>query len=178
MALSGKDRVTIWEQEPCPISGFGGREVSRELPRAAQSQSTWLRLPSRVVLEAVLPRGARTLYGLLGASLLPIAGTACNLTVVVGQRDNAARIRSHLAPRDARPGLPEEYLDAVFEGAFAALKDESTMLVPCDIRFDCMASSNVGSSRAIFRALARAIVLLLLTAPSDVELRRLLESTL
>jgi len=106
-----------------------------------------------VGVEALVPRGARADYGMLGVAYDP--DHSGQLRVTAGFCDpQGERWRESLAASidDVRIGLPKEYSEAVFEGLLAGLRQPPSG----SLTVEEAAHGLVGSSSAFFRNLARA----------------------
>jgi hypothetical protein len=126
------------------------------------------RSPRFVSIEALVPRGARADYGLLGISYEP--RDAAGLRIEVGYGDaQGERWPSSLAETidEVRTGLPKEYAQAVLDGFLEASRQPPNgVLVLVEA-----AHGLAGSSPDFFRKIAAAGVglLLLADAPKGVE---------
>jgi len=106
-----------------------------------------------VSVEAFIPLGARADHGLLGVVYDP--GRSGQLgTVVRYCSGGGERWQESLAGSidDVRVGLPKEYSKAVLEGLLSGLPEPS----PGSLTIQEAAQGPIGSSPALFRALARA----------------------
>jgi hypothetical protein len=114
----------------------------------------------QVAIELVAPSGARIQYGLLGATFKPsaIGGT----DIVVWQTDSVddGPFASTITRADQpKVGLPSEFAAYVLYGAAEA----NLGSLIGTLTFDRAAFTDVGSSAALFRRLARAVVGVLAT---------------
>jgi hypothetical protein len=108
------------------------------------------RLKGFVTIEALVPRGARADYGLLGVAFDP--GGAGHLRAAVRYCSaDGVRWTESLATSidDVRIGLPKEYSDASLEGILSGLRQPP----PGSLSIAEAAHGLVGSSAAFFRRL-------------------------
>lgn len=133
------------------------------------------RRPHRFLsVEALVPRGARADYGMLGVSFNPDESEKLHVTVKYCETQCEPWPGSLAANiDDARVGLPKEYSEAVLEGLIAGLRPSASG----SLTLEEAAHGVVGSSSAFFRSLARAAGELLflddLQETSDTLLERL-----
>ena len=115
--------------------------------------------PGSLTVELFLPRGPRSEYALLGASLV-----SQGHGVRVDCAEDLGPWHESLAGGldDVRRGLPVEYRGSIPQQALRAAADRLTR---CTLVFDCAAHGAVGSNPALFGQVA-AIVATLLTAPT------------
>jgi hypothetical protein len=139
--------------------------VSRVLADTAASGRVGESLGSRsAAAEVVLPRGARSEYGLLGGSFSPQRSSSVALSVAVSNGSEPLRSSIARAVDDVRIGLPEEYAKAVLQAARVA----ASALPTGSLTFNEGAHGAVGSSPLFFGMLARFVIKLLLV-PNDVS---------
>jgi hypothetical protein len=145
--------------------------------RTLEAQGAALANARCAAVELFIPTGTRFLYGILGAAFSPVDIGRLLVQVAVSAEDGE-RVATSLAGRvdDVRVGLPQEYTEAVLEGATGM--DEIHRLGPGVVRFDVAAHGRISSAQVIFRRLARTVMrLLCLDAEpaSEEELRKMLE---
>jgi hypothetical protein len=116
---------------------------------------------TRAAVEMFQPRGASFGYGLLGAELSASVGGELHVVVPTGPSSAGPYLDSLAGHLDTvTVGSTREYADAIVAGireAQAAFK----RLPGGRLTVVCMAHGAVGSSPAVFRALAKAAVRLL-----------------
>ena len=170
-------RARVWENG-CPGAGFQNADtVSGSLPAKLTDQP-----PCAVVLEAVLPKGPRVLYGLLGGGVTPAMGSTVLVSVGYSSRQFGVGqpFASSIAMRPEAPvvGLPR----GLAEAAFLGIQDAQVRDRPLGasmLTIDCAAHGAFGSSPVVFRALGSVIVSLLGRHPgAEFDFRRILEGWL
>jgi hypothetical protein len=114
------------------------------------------RRPSSAAVELLVPRGPRSEYGLLGATVKP----GLRHTVSIACQEDAGAWRESLAGAvdEVRRGLPAEYRESVEEGGRIAIR-ESRLDAP--LSYEWAAHGAVGSSPAMLGRLAGTVVKLL-----------------
>jgi len=125
----------------------------------------------RVAIEMSIPQGARSLYGLLGGELQKGQTGAFRYEVSVSTASGRPFEDSIApSPEDARIGLPEEYAQAVVDGLSEA-GGASSVLPSGRMIISCAAHGAIGSSRLLFKRLARALAQILIAdrLPSSEE---------
>jgi hypothetical protein len=158
LELTRYRRARYWDGAwPEQIYDAGG-VLTRELEAAFRPMQDRL-----VAIEAVVPRGPRVMYGMLGGRYQ--AKTAGDLVVVVEYMP----VGSELGERFVSPiaiasdvpivGLPEEFAEAVVEGVHDVGPTERPG--SGTLTFACAAHSLSGSSPLIFRALGRVVATLI-----------------
>src|SRR6185312_7521099 len=134
----------------------------------------------RAALEVLIPRGPRALYGLLGAELKPNRSDELIVRVLTSCDDSTPFSNSMaLSSDEARVGLPEEYSNAVIEGATSQIIKIGG-LGPGELEFGCAVHGLVGSAPIVFKWLASCLVQLLWKAESisQQELTEILQTAL
>jgi len=114
-----------------------------------------------VVVETLLPRGGRSLYGLLGARYSDTEKE--NLCIQIGKCDKSSDIFNHsliASFESAYVGIPSEYVTHVIEGAKKAQKEEKCLGFGL-LEFCYAAHGLVSSNALVFEKLSFAIVNLL-----------------
>lgn len=163
----------VWSGD-CPAAAF----ASVGMVGRTVASGTVLVLPKVVAVgvEALLPRGAFSEYGLLGlAAMTQEEQPLLRLEVPWGLADgapwNAALAGGTEAPR---VGLPREFADSVIDGLEAASRERLTGGV---LAVRAAVHSPVGSSPNFMARLARVCVELMVRGDlADDDLGRLLES--
>jgi hypothetical protein len=133
--------------------------------------------PRRCALELFVRLGARSLYGLLGASLQPKDSE--ELVLLISENADAgglyeASLSSSFG--DVRKGLPKQYVEALMR----VVRNEEASLELLGggiLSFDCAAHGVVGSAPAVFQVLASAVISLLRTEPPWDD-RRILDAVI
>lgn len=112
-----------------------------------------------VAAEILIPRGARSLYGLLGARFSPIKGSDLLVTLPASEESSEQIFPGSLASKfdDVRVGLLSEYADFVTEGVATAIEDKVLVGTGC-LALSCAAHGAASSNGPIFRALAYWLV--------------------
>jgi hypothetical protein len=166
LGYSSKARVWLGELPDCAYPSGKILEAVQEQETQSSSQAE----PSCAAVEAMLVRGPRVLYGLLGASFTPDESQRC--VVQVGVDTAFERPANWMFPEYSREqtrwalatnldsiyiGLLEEYAPAVLRGSVHA----GEVLGGGLLRFDCAAHGLVGSSEWLFQNLADLLVVLL-----------------
>ena len=137
-------------------------------------------VPSRasVTIEAVVPRGARSEYGLLGVTVALVSpGDGTRLEVPWAESANGPWTSPLVGiTESAHSGLPKEYAEAVLEGLASGTNDR---LAPSVVRVSEAAHGLVGSSPDFMSRLARAVTDVLVSeVGSEKALEALLERAL
>jgi len=169
----------VWLGELPDFAYYEGKVIEA----VEEAQSSAHVEPSCAAVEVKLPKGPRTLYGLLCASFTPDRSGQCIIQVAV---DTAFEMPINwsfpdfsreqtswsLATRldSVYVGLLEEYAQAVLRGTPHA----GQVLGGGLLRFYCAAHGLVGSSEVVFQILARLVVALMarpqeLTRPEDLN---------
>lgn len=115
----------------------------------------------RVAVELLIPKGARVLYGLLGAEYRP--SESGELHVLINSLSAGPPLEDPLlspALDEVQIGLPAAYMDSVIEGVMLANEGD---LPAGMLKFQYAAHGIVSSCQAIFRALSLTVVRLLAT---------------
>ncbi|TAF02394.1 MAG: hypothetical protein EAZ77_18945 [Nostocales cyanobacterium] len=114
-----------------------------------------------VMIEIIVPLGARFLYGCLGAMFSPNDSGKLVLKVAVST-DVEREVKSSLASLldTVRVGIPEEYANSVLEGSKSKLQEPgiSKIFGSGEIAFKWGTFGEIGSSRAFFRDLAYTVI--------------------
>lgn len=159
-------KARVWMGDlPFTLNGGEQRILRVVAPPGASCSSRQV-----VALELFIPRGARALYGLLGASLTPCAGSDLVIRVPLLPPTARFKIDWSLAGRvdEVTSGLGSEYIEAVLETARLASEEYGLGIGMLD--FLCAAEGTIGSCAALFRALTRSVVRLLrASADSPIE---------
>ena len=152
--LGSSCRCRVWIGELPPISFVGERAVSRQIQHVAEYETASFKCAA----EIVIPRGARMLYGALGAEFASSA-RASGLTVEVNVCNESRRrfsdsLIAHM--EEVSVGLPSEYVESVFSGAQIS-QTEHRMLSTGTLRFAYAAHGAVSSNAPLFRQLASCL---------------------
>jgi hypothetical protein len=131
--------------------------------------------PESIALELWIPRGPRSEYALLGASL---DSHAKGVHVHVNCPEDAGSWHGSLAEAtdEVRQGLPNEYRESVQR---AGEKGASVSLAQGAITYDRAAHGAIGSSSVLFGRMAAAIVTILADRKSfstEDQMRQILQS--
>lgn len=130
--------------------------------------------------EVLVHVGGRMLYGLLGGRWQPESDSQLSVEVLVSTSNERLFPDSLAGGTDeVRVGLPSEYIEGVLDGIDLA-KGELNFVAAGKLSIDHAAHGAIGSSNAIYKHLAAALVKLFnlaQTKPSDEELAALFPST-
>ena len=110
-----------------------------------------------IIAELFLPRGARVVYGVLGANYKFEASRKLSLTTHQTLNDKKIFKDSLLDPiEEVYVGLPEEYEDGIYSGV-KRVCDENKLLLTGNLDFCYAAHAEVSSSSWVFQKLAYII---------------------
>ena len=117
------------------------------------------RLPNSLGLEIGIHKGGRIYYGLLSTSILPSCDVDTTYLTVSFTKRNIRIFENSILLNNNHiyEGLPEEYLDAVINGAFTSITEINRFPL-CNIAFDHAANCTVGSSPMFFEKISGAII--------------------
>jgi hypothetical protein len=124
---------------------------------------------SGVTIEALIPRGARAQYGMVGATFEPTRATATRVEVPYSA-DAGGRWSESIAAQidDVRIGLPSEYASAVFDAIVCGGKGG---LPDGHLKVAFAAHGMVGSSPEFFAKLTTCVLdMMRVGCPGDDEL--------
>jgi len=139
------------------------------MPSVSQDAVTERRYPAfpapsvvagfKVAAEVLIPRGGRSLYGLLGAEFLPTSDDQLLVSIPTLKMASPFRYSGALAEKfdTVSCGLLDEYAEFVIQGVDAAAKERSE-LFSGTLSMVCSANGEASSNGQIFRALAYWIV--------------------
>jgi hypothetical protein len=150
MPRQQKARIWIDEYPPCNL----GQQIAVQRLLPAQHPSPIIR--ANFAIEWTAHVGPRTLYGLLGAQIVPT--DVAQLKVVIHTGTPEAVYSDTIASRaseDVRIGLPNEYAAAVVAGIAAACAEPLNTRRGI-ISIEVGAHGLVGSSENIFQRMGRA----------------------
>lgn len=171
---AGHVRSRVWLGE-LPEAGY---EPSHTVERVIEGAHAGFQRARRAAVELVKPVSAFSHYGLLGATLKPDAHGITGIQVLASHA--AGELFSdtifHYAER-VRTGLPDEYVNGVFDGVEAA-REQLSGLRSGTLVFDRAAHEAVGSSAATYKYLSNIVVRILnleTESPSEEELAELFE---
>ena len=138
-------------------------ELESSIDRRLQAGTMPLRGSNLLAIELVVQAGPRSLYGLLGAQVIPKEESEFVVSIWISNADGP-RFDSSISPKfeDVRIGLPSQYAAAVIKGALQAT-NEIDSLPFAQLNFTYAAHSRVGSSNTIFEFLGRLVTELLLS---------------
>lgn len=151
LELSHERRARVWlERLPdCRID----RQVIRSA-RVIEEAATSVPFIRKAGIELLVPEGGRALYALLGLEL--VVRESPMVEVIAG--DGEPFVESLAASLDVvRWGLADEYVDAVFDGAFRGVREFGAP-ASMSLQFGCAAHGEAGSTHAMFRRLAWLLV--------------------
>ncbi|MBD2385906.1 hypothetical protein [Cylindrospermum sp. FACHB-282] len=115
----------------------------------------------QVMLERLVPLGARFLYGCLGAIFEPNNSDKLVLNVVIStELEREVNFSLATSLDVVRVGIPEEYANSVFIGAKSKLQEPaiSDIFGSGEVYFKWGTFGEIGSSRAFFHDLACAVI--------------------
>lgn len=155
LQLSNHRKARIW------LANLPDARVSttKILDRSVQGGPLTFEGTRRAVIEILIPRGPRSLYGLLGAEL-HTANKSENLVIhVLTSHESGRPFTSSiaLASEETQVGLPAAYSEAVFEGAIGQIKGIGGMCSG-ELVFDYAVHGQVGSAPIVFKWLAARLV--------------------
>jgi hypothetical protein len=150
-------QARVWIDDTPPASFEADETIERVHPAGEAGF-----LPTRrVAVELFIPKGARVLYGLLGAEFRP--SQSGELYVLVNALSSGGPLLDDplLAPLldEVRIGLPPSYVEAVLEGVTLV---SASSLLPGTLLFQNAAHGVVSSCNAIFKVLSLTVVRLLM----------------
>ncbi len=153
-------KACVWMNEAVGAS-FQGSDVARHSVLAGT-----LVVSGHIAIEAMIPRGARSEYGLLGIAVVPNGHDKVQLAVPwlapLGPQWRSPLVASS---ETAYVGLPKDYAQAVLGGLIGAVEGN---LGPCLLNVLEAAHGLVGSSPNFMAKLAKAAVeIVVLKKPSD-----------
>jgi len=154
LQLAQHRKARIWLTE-LPDARVNPSDVSE---RSVQGVKPVTDGTHRAAIEILIPRGPRALYGLLGAELRPSKSGALVIRVVKSCTDGPPFPNSiALSSDDTRIGLPDEFSQAVVEGASNQIAKIGG-LGSGELVFDHAAHGLVGSAPIVFKWLAICLV--------------------
>lgn len=157
LQLAQHRKARVWLNE-LPDARTTSAKVSE---RSVQGGKTVFEGVRRAAIEILIPRGPRALYGLLGAELRPNQSEALVIRVIASNNDGTPfRDSIALSSDEAQVGLPDEFCQAVVEGA-ASQVAKSGGLSSGELLFSHAAHGLVGSAPIVFKWLAACLVQLL-----------------
>lgn len=135
--------------------------VDRIIERVIDLDKPSLKSTHRAAIEMIVPRGARNIYGLLGAEMLPNKLNCIGVQIFTSNQEGEPLVES-LAHSldDPRVGLPNEYAYSIIDGVLAA-KEEDKVFSSGEIKFNCAAYSPISSCEFIFKHLSQAVTKIL-----------------
>lgn len=138
-----------------PVIDIISQDLKTNLPQKSN--------PKKVVLEVLIPVGARICYGLLGVEFIPNSSGKLSLEVCLSTENEAIFVKSIAAKLDVvRVGLPKEYGNGVIEGVKLGLNERFLEVLGSGVlRFDQAAHGEIGSSNQFFRQISATIIQLL-----------------
>lgn len=156
LRLTPTATVRLWPTDDlAPFTALG---VERRTVRAGATPLT----TDRVILEALVPRGARAEYGLLAFRHERSIGELAELVIPYGNGFGAPMPQSLAAQVDeVRIGLPREHVDGVLAGAGHSPPP------PGVLTLTGAAHGTVGSSPSFFSRLARAALFVMCQGEHD-----------
>ena len=135
---------------------FGGEQI---VDRLLASDVQHFKDARQVAVEAFIPKGARAMYGLLGAEFIPLTGDEIQVIVNTSTQPfelwKEALIPTYLD--DVRVGLTPSYANKVIEGVIMA-GHELHAFPSGKLHFQCAAHGVLSSCEAIFKTLGRIVV--------------------
>jgi hypothetical protein len=163
LGLSGKAR--IWNNEsfyfPRDFRPVFYPVIDEKIEVIVENTKIGLFSKKQVMIEILAPLGARFLYGCLGATFEP--NDSGNLVLKVAVSTEVEReVNSSLASSldIVRVGIPEEYVDSVFNGSKLKLQEPgvSSILGSGEISFKWGTFGEIGSSKSFFHDLAYTVI--------------------
>lgn len=147
----GKARCRVWLAD-LPMQRVGSDALTEKRYPASQTLSAAAGF--QVAAEVLIPRGGRSLYGLLGAEFLPAAGDQLLVSVPTLKTASALRYQGALVEQfdTVSCGLLDEYAEFVIQGVDAAVNERS-VLFSGSLSMVCSANGEVSSNGQIFRSL-------------------------
>lgn len=162
-------QARVWIDDLPPAS-FDADEVYEQIILSGKPIFSETR---RVAIELLVPKGARVLYGLLGAEFQP--SESGDLRVVIeALSSDGSPFENALLPSlldEVQIGLPRLYVPGVFEGV---TRVNEWSLPPGRLHFQAAAYGVVSSCEAIFRVLSFTVVRLLMQNPRPTSEQELL----
>lgn len=152
----GKAYCRVWFGE-LPIQRVGCDAITEKRYPALKTLNTAAGF--KVAAEVLIPRGGRSLYGLLGAEFVPAASEQLLVSVPTLKTASTLQYSGALAQQfdTVSCGLLDEYAEFVIQGVDAAVKERSA-LVSGSLNMVCSATGEASSSGLIFRSLGCWIV--------------------
>ncbi|MCI0719495.1 MAG: hypothetical protein L0338_11090 [Acidobacteria bacterium] len=176
LQLTQHRKARVWLSE-LPDAHVNPSNVTE---RSVQGGHATLQGVRRAAIEVLIPRGPRALYGLLGAELQPNQSAALLIRVLTS-RNGGERFPDSIAlsSDETFVGLPEEFSQAVIEGATNQIAKVGG-LGSGELVFGHAAHGLVGSAPVVFKWLADCLVQLLRKGEgiSQEELTEILQGTL
>jgi hypothetical protein len=147
----GKACCRVWLSE-LPMQKVGYDAITEK--RYPASQTLGIATGFKVAAEVLIPRGGRSLYGLLGGEFLPAAGDQLLVSVPTLKTASTLRYQGALAEQFdmVSCGLLNEYAEFVIQGVDAAVKERSE-LSSGSLSMVCSAYGEVSSNSQIFESL-------------------------
>jgi hypothetical protein len=161
----------VWQDE-IPTVCFEPVDIQAE--RVPVVSNTAVRqISTCAALELFIPRGARSLYGLIALEYL-VDDSSNDLVIEVGTGGANVRWEDALvgAFDDAFIGLPSEYVEYIITGMVAAVR-EGSLFTSGILRCTCAVHALASSNGPIFKQLARALTLLIFSDEHSVDEKRL-----
>ncbi|MBH8572946.1 hypothetical protein I8752_07925 [Nostocaceae cyanobacterium CENA369] len=163
LGLTGKAR--IWQDEPLCFPGdyrpvFYPVEDER-IETILDNAKVGSISKTEVMIEILVPLGARFLYGCLGAIFEPNDSGKLVLKVSIATESERQLNTSLASSLDiVRVGITEEYVPSVTDGARLKLQEPgvSDILGSGEISFNRGAFGEIGSSKAFFHDLGYAVI--------------------
>lgn len=162
VGLGPLGRARLWDGPEFPV--FNGARIAMQVLSA---DATVSRPSQSLAVEVIIPRGAITAYGLLGAAFTPDGGTSLEMTVTAG---TGAEFSDSLAtaPEEVYLGVPREYSKGIVSGFLRGV-ERVRPLPGGSLIFDRGAHGVIGSSPITFTSLAACVTRLLLGDRSSLE---------
>ncbi len=112
-----------------------------------------------VIIELLIPRGGRNIYGLLGANYIPMPTNNLEVSVLCGTNFNANSFKKSLIEKiePVYLSISEEYCKAIFD-KIESLSKNSQLNLGGKLNFCYGASSEISSNELIFSKLTNLII--------------------
>lgn len=153
---SGKIKV-IWNETPME-KDYEEEWITQEFRKTTKK----VLKPFSVGVELMVHTGPRMCYGMLMAEVIPSDVQACIKVSIAYTKENTIKYPNSLLADDryVYKGLPEEYVEEVFNTVSEALNEKDNYL-QCDIVFGEAANCEAGSSPWIFGIITKIILALI-----------------